>query len=220
MKNIYLIFIVFSFLTGCISETKREAIEKLKPLVIEDKIQSKTFGDTLKVEYEYRGDTVIQNRIDMKGVNDDNFDSSFTVISIWSTKHTSRLSCENKFKLTLDHIDYQFCFQDVLDQLDKDITEAKFKNDLMDAEGLGEIRTDIINYSNGKDIDLEFFGNSYLFDLVREINSELFDNKTKVKIDKINVEDYETNFSKGKNYYFLDRKNDTIAVYNRLEWMS
>lgn len=207
-------------MTGCVTETKREAFEQLKPLKIDDRVQSKTYGDTLKVEYQYHGDTVIQNRVDLKGVIDDNFDNSFTVISIWSTKQTSQLSCDEKLQLTLDYVDYQFCFQDVLDQLDKDIVKAKVKNDLIDVDGLKEIKTDLTNYRNGQEIDLEFFGNSYLFDLVREINSQLYDNKNKTKIDKINIEDYQTNFSKGKNYYFFNQSNDTIAVYNRLEWMS
>lgn len=207
-------------MTGCVTETKREAFEQLKPLKIDDRVQSKTYGDTLKVEYQYHGDTVIQNRVDLKGLIDDNFDNSFTVISIWSTKQTSQLSCDEKLQLTLDYVDYQFCFQDVLDQLDKDIVKAKVKNDLIDVDGLKEIKTDLTNYRNGQEIDLEFFGNSYLFDLVREINSQLYDNKNKTKIDKINIEDYQTNFSKGKNYYFFNQSNDTIAVYNRLEWMS
>jgi hypothetical protein len=218
-KTLYIITFI-SLLIGCSSEPKREVHEKLTPFVITNKISSKTYGDTLKIEYEYRGDTVIQKRIDLKGTTDDNFDSSFTAISIWSTKKTSELLCDKKLKLTLDSIDYEFCYQDVLKQFDKDIDIARAKEESWNAEGLLEMKTDIMNYQKGEVIDLDFFGNSYLMDLVRDINSNLYDNKTESRIEKISLEKYETNFSEGKNYYFLNKKNDTIAVYHRMEWMS
>lgn len=218
-KTLYIITFI-SLLIGCSSEPKREVQEKLTPFVITNKISSKTYGDTLKIEYEYRGDTVIQKRIDLKGTTDDNFDSSFTAITIWSTKKTSELLCEKKLKLTLDSIDYEFCYQDVLKQFDKDIAIARAKKESWNAEGLLEMKTDIMNYQKGESIDLDFFGNSYLMDLVREINANLYDNKTESRIEQISVEKYETNFSGGRNYYFLNKKNDTIAVYDRMEWMS
>ena len=43
--------------------------------------EEKVFGDSLKIIYEYFGDTVIQNRIDLKGTTDDDFDNSFIVTS-------------------------------------------------------------------------------------------------------------------------------------------
>ena len=88
LKKIFIISAFICFLIGCASESKREVQEALKPFVVKDKKESRTYGDTLKIMYEYRGDTVIQNIIDLNGITDDNFDSSFTAISIWSTKKT------------------------------------------------------------------------------------------------------------------------------------
>ncbi|PPK94929.1 hypothetical protein LY01_01682 [Nonlabens xylanidelens] len=218
-KTLYIITIISIFI-ACSTEPKREVQEKLEPFEITNRISSKTYGDTLRVEYEYRGDTVIQKRIDSKGTTDDNFDSSFTVTSIWSTKNTSKLLCDEKLKLTLDDIDYEFCYQDVLKQFDKEIALSKAKNNIWDADGLLEMKMDVMKYHNGKNIDLDFFGNSYLMDLVKEINVNIYDNKTKSLIEQISLEKYETNFSEGKKYYFLNKKKDTIAVYRRLEWMS
>lgn len=81
MKKIVVIALNILILIGCHSKSKRELIIDKKPIVKEYRTETKFFGDSLKVISEYRGDTIIQERIDLK-TSDNNFDSSYTTISV------------------------------------------------------------------------------------------------------------------------------------------
>jgi hypothetical protein len=221
LKKIIAIALNFLILIGCQTKIKKElTTDEVQTQQKEIRKETKVFGDSLKIEYEYRGDTVVQKRIDLKGTSDDNFDSSFTVVSIWSTKTTSKLNCDDELILTVDKVDFKYCYEDVFDKIEQDIIRAKEKDEPWQIDGLKKTKAKLVGNKKGKEVDLRWIKEYYIFDLLREIDFDVYDNRKKEKIDKVRVEKYETNFSGGRNYYFLNKKNDTIARFDITEWIS
>src|SRR5690606_2328320 len=124
LKNTIVIALTILILIGCQSKTKKELIIDEKPIVNENRTETKFFGDSLKVISEYRGDTIIQKRIDLKGTSDDNFDSSFTTTSVWSTRATSILKCADEIMLTVDVINFKFSYEDIFNKIDENIEKV------------------------------------------------------------------------------------------------
>ena len=182
--------------------------------------ETKVFGDSLKIDYEYRGDTVIQKRIDLKGVLNDNFDNSFTVVSVFSRKEKSKLLCSDKFKITIDNIDFQYCYEEIFSKLESDVIKYKESDEPWKLEGLNETKRKIIEYKNGGKPDLRWIKRNYIFNLIRELDFEIYDNRNNSEVKSIIIEKYETDFSGGHQYYFLNKDNDTIAKYNIRDWIS
>ncbi|WP_430467932.1 hypothetical protein [Winogradskyella ouciana] len=217
MKN-FLLILVLLIIFSCQSKTNSENnIETVFP----DKkygTETKVFGDSLKIIYEYKGDTVIQKRIDLKGTSDDNFDSSFNIVSIWSTQKVSKLDCTKYLKLNHDEVNFNFCLNDVISKVDNDI--LKYSDKTWKIENLEKLKKDLLNIKNGNSEKLTERTYYLIFDLIREINFSAFDNKTKSDIEKIRIEEYETNFSGGNNYYLINKKKDTIARFTVNHWIS
>jgi hypothetical protein len=214
MKQLYIILLIA--LTGC--QFKKDNNPQSNPNGENTILRKETqvFGDSLNVVYEYHGDTIIQNRIDLKGTNDDGFDDSFTVKSVWSTKYTTDLTCSKKLKIDQDGVEFHFCLDDVIQKVTTDIITSD-QDGLVDQ--LTKNKDELINIKNGK-ADSTLTETYYLtFDLLRTIDFSVVDNKTKSRIKKVRIEQYETDFSGGRNYYFIGDKKDTLARFDVNEWM-
>jgi len=219
LRKTFNIALSILILVSCQTKSKKELIIEDTPVPTENRKESKTFGDSLRIEYEYRGDTIIQNQIDLKGTSDDNFDSSFTVISVWSTKETSDLKCEDRLKLTRNGVDFIYCYDEILEKIERDILKAKKENESWKVQRINELKTKLSKYKNGKKTDLQWIKEYYIFDLLREIDLEIYDNQTESEVKIVRIEEYETDFSGGRNYYFLTKTNDTIARFDVLDWI-
>ena len=219
LKKTFIIALNILILIGCQSKTKKELTTDRKTIPTKNRIETKVFGDSLKVVYEYRGDTIIQNRIDLKGTSDDSFDSTFIVISVWSTRTTSDLKCLEELKLIVDGIELKFCYADIFNKIDADIKKAEETGEPWKVDSLNKTKTKLLNYKhNGKE-DLKEIKEYFQFSLLREIDFSAYDNQTNSMVQKVRIEKYETSFSGGRNYYFLNNANDTIARFDRTEWM-
>jgi hypothetical protein len=219
LKITFVIAISILILVGYQSKSKKEIIIENKPIFNENRIESKNYGDSLRIEYEYRGDTIIQSRIDLKVTSDDNFDSSFTVVSVWSTRETSELNCLDKLKLTRNSIDFIYCYDEILEKIDRDISKAEKEGESWKVQRINELKTKLSKYKNGAKIDLKWIKEYYIFDLLREIDFDIYDNQKKTEVKIVRVEEYETDFSGGRNYYLLTKTNDTIAKFDALDWI-
>tara|TARA_R110001592_G_scaffold301634_2_gene573044 strand:- start:4565 stop:5161 length:597 start_codon:yes stop_codon:yes gene_type:complete len=179
--------------------------------------ETKIFGDSLKIIYEYKGDTVLQKRIDLKGIWDDDFDSSFNIMSIWSTRMTSELNCSQNFKLNQNNVEFNFCIEDVIDKIENDIEKYAEKPWLI--KNHEKLKKELLEIKSGKLKKLTERTDYLTFELIREINFSAYDNETKSNAEKVRIENYQTDFSGGKNYYFINKGNDTIAKFSLNEWI-
>ncbi|WP_271394160.1 hypothetical protein, partial [Aequorivita sinensis] len=218
LKKIVVIALNILILIGCHSKSKRELIIDKKPIVKEYRTETKFFGDSLKVISEYRGDTIIQERIDLK-TSDNNFDSSYTTISVWSTRATSRLDCSDKITLTIDGIDFKFCYEDIFQKIDNTIKKAKEEDEPQKVDRLIETKNKFLNYKRNDQEDLSRIKEFFLFELLREIDFSAYDNQTKATVQKVRIVKYDTNFAGGRTYYLITKTNDTIARFDRTEYI-
>ncbi len=216
MKFFYTILILS--LLGCQSKNKIDSTTELKKINSINRDETKIFGDSLKIIYEYRGDTVIQTRIDLKGTSDDGFDNSFTIYSIWSTKIATELNCEQKLILVQNKVEFTFCLNDVMRKVEIDIENSDEKPWRLD--GLNKIKSDLKLIKKGEIDKLSVRTYYFTFDLLRNINFSIYENETKSSVKKVRIERYKTNFSGGRNYYLIDMKKDTIARFDVNEWIS
>lgn len=190
-----------------------------KPIVEENRTETKFFGDSLKVISQYRGDTIIQERIDLKDTSNSNFDSSYTTISVWSTRTTSDLKCFDKITLTIDRIDFKFCYGDIFKKIDNNIKKAKEEDLPQRVDRLIETRNKFLDYKQNEQEDLSEIKEFFLFKLLREIDFSAYNNQTKATVQKIRIVKYDTKFAGGRTYYLITKTNDTIARFDRNEYI-
>ncbi len=214
----YLLFLLTIIGIGCQSKDKLENILVDTPIKKElYRTETKVFGDSLKVISEYRGDTVYQKRIDLKGRSDDNFDGSFNVMIVWSTRSASELNCDQILKTDQNNIEFNFCLNDVIKKIENDlITYSDNPWKIMDLERL---KTELYDFKQGKLKKLDQLNYYLNFDLVKEIAFSAYDRETETNVEKVRVEKYETSFSGGRNYYLINKQNDTVASFAINEWM-
>lgn len=174
------------------------------------------FGDSLKVEYEYHGDTVIQNRIDLKGITDDGFDNSFTVTSIWSSRNPTYLDCRNRLKLREGNLYFTFCVDDVIKKVDNDIVHYNGEGF---EEELRKLRSELVKINQGTIDSLSTYTDYLTFDLLRSVDFSISTKDGRVRIKTVRIEEYETEFSGGRNYYIIGEKMDTVARFDVNEWI-
>ena len=184
--------------------------------VFTDKPNTKIFGDTLLIEYTYKGDTIYQKRTNLKWKKGSKQDKSYFIKSIWSTRFSSKLNCNQKLIITKNNMDYSFCLDDILlqtqQQLKKEVSRSWQKDSIL------KLQKELIKIENGEIETITSKNFFMLFDFIKNIDFEIFDNPSNSKISKVRVEHYETNFSNGNIYYLINKKLDTIAKYNIQNW--
>ena len=53
----------------------------------------------------------------------------------------------------------------------------------------------------------------------KDVDSVVIVDNNKLRIQAVLIEDYQTEFSKGKNYYFIKLNGDTVLDHHLLEWI-
>lgn len=176
------------------------------------KTETKFFGDSLKIEYTYIGDTVYQKRMDLKDKKDPN--NSFDVKSVWNTKKIEKLNCEKTIKISKEKILYIFCIDDVLDYTQKQLKRKKLP---IIKDSILKFQRKLLNIENGERDTIIVDNFHFIYDLVKSINCKIVVSKEDVVT--VRIESYETNFSGGNIYYLLNKKNDTIQKYHLQDWI-
>jgi|GEM_PF-5092764 len=215
LERLIIVFFIIA-LFGC--QSKNDKIQETSQIV--DTIVRRdtvTYGDSLRIIYKYIGDTVFQKRIDLKGVEDDGFDNSFSVKSIWSTMYPTELDCTRKLKLSVDSIEFEFCIQDALKYTVGEIIKAVNKPWI--SSDLEKTIQELIAFKNYKIDSLTIDTYRLTFEFLRNIDCSIYDYETNLKVDKIRIEKYETEFSGGYNYFLISNEKDTIARFHINEWM-
>ncbi|MBI1288889.1 MAG: hypothetical protein GC178_15080 [Flavobacteriales bacterium] len=186
------------------------------------------FGDSLRIEYEIYDNTIIQHRIDLKGTKDDGFDNSYTVTSIWSSREASAIDCKSELQIVWDSLDFRFCVEQVIRRYDSLITEAgPWRGEASDSLNvfnqkiieLQEIKSQLEKIKSKRIGRLNSMPFYMPFDLLRTIEFSVTDLRTDDQLNRVLVEDYETEFSGGKNFYLVNSTNDTIGKVHKNEYM-
>ena len=136
--------------------------------------------------------------------------------SVWSTKETSDLNCEQKIKISNRYIDYIFCLDDVLKQTQKELnnrTEIKWSKD-----SILKLQKELLQIERAERDTLSSNNFFMIYNFVRNLDFIIFDQVSNSKVQKVRIENYKTKFAGGHIYYLINKKQDTLASYNLLDW--
>ena len=106
MSNLRLYGLVFivSFFAACSDKSHKHAKGSIPGDTnhFPNVIQVKQFGDTMRLEIEKQGDTLIRHYIDLQDTKGkDNFDNSFTAISIYQRRDVDSIVTVEKKKMKI-----------------------------------------------------------------------------------------------------------------------
>lgn len=229
--GIYILLI--GIMISCTSESQSEGkIENTKEEFkqtnhFENISKVEVFGDSLRIEYEVYGDSIIQHRIDLKGTEGDGFDDSYTITSVWSDRISDLESCNSELKIIWDSLDFRFCTKEVIEHYNNLIEQAEpWKGEPTDTLNffnqeilrLQELKNQI-EKKKKKIIQLETMPIYLPFELSEKLQFKAIDLRTNDTISKIIREKYTTEFSGGRNFYLVNQKNDTIGRVHKNDYM-
>jgi len=206
MRIILAISIFISLLIlSCRSKTEIDS----RQYIFRDSTWVETYGDSLRIEFKRKNDTVIQKRIDLKGTDGDGFDDSFNVISVWSRMVPLALDCDKKTKFIWDSLEFTFCTPRLINYID-----SVSKKSPMIGMSYKDLRDSLMNKVN-----LFVEQREYLpFELMMHMRFELVDLRKHKPVLKMFVESYTTDFSGGRNFILMN-KMDTLETVHVMDWI-
>ncbi|MFV8280976.1 hypothetical protein ACNKXS_05500 [Christiangramia marina] len=223
MKTI-LIFLAVLTLTACNSqEAKEESQNKILHEEPSYRTKTKVYGDSLKVIYKYSGDTIFEDHIDLKGTSDDNYDSSLSMTTVWSTREMPAMECDRKLSLPQDDMIFSYCLGDVIQKIETDIKNSQ--DESWKSDRLQRLKKELKEIENGERDSLTFKPYHLNFLILKDLDYSAFDKVSKQKAHKMKIGKYFMEFtggnsSGGTHYYFITKENDTIAEFRIREWIT
>lgn len=216
-RRLYFIMTLFLGLAACDDSTqKAESTSNTKNRNhFSNIIQVQQFGDTVRIEIEKRGDTIIKHYIDLKGLADDNFDNSYNTVCTYILKPNDT-TINSTFCITVN--DYWLYFDQrkvnsYCDSIIKTLTSDYDRENIrpyyenLKKRALNKNKTNII-YLNSES------------ELIENFNCKIVNQKTKEKPKSILIEFYKTEFSGGKNYYLISTKGDTLGLFHKMDYIN
>ena len=218
MHNLILTFTILLLLScnhGKKSSLHSNLPDSLPSSAIKNIIEVKQYGDSIRVEVEKKGDTLIKHYKDLKGLSDDNFDDSYDAECVYRTiPNSHELYCD----FNLKESDYLICFskKQIVQYCDSMILACE-KSDEIQANLSTKVYKEYKEITLKKTNKINFF---MLPDLLVNVDFKIINTKTKEMPDAILVEYYKTSFSGGKIFSVITSKNDTIPFIHSNEYMN
>ena len=164
-----------------------------------------TYGDSLRIETECYGDSIIKHYIDLKGISDDGFDSSFNTTILREEKSTPKFNCKDIYQFTFEEFDIQFCKED----LKKEMARQKWTKQIADSIGISPQIDSIVGINN------DFI----LIGYIDQIDYQIIQKEIQDTIKRVLRGNYRTEFSGGIQYEIINSNKDTIDLFQRNSWM-
>lgn len=177
-------------------------------------IKVEQYGDTVRLEVEKQGSTLIKHYIDLKGLTDDNFDDSYNVVCNYETITNDTGIHSNCFFIAGD---YKLFFneQQIILYCDSVIQHLKpneWNNDVIKPP-YEELKKYALHKSNS-------YSSDKMQELILNINSKIVNLITKETPKSILVEFYRNEFSAGKNFYVITNKSDTVNWFHQMDYIN
>jgi hypothetical protein len=177
-------------------------------------IQVKEFGDSVRLEVEKKGDTIIKHSIDVKGLADDNFDDSYNMVCTYreipndTTVNSTACIYTGGFKFYFDR-------QDVINYCDSVIKALVSDYDL---RVIKPEYTGLKKYISKKSHTIVSPWCDQ--ELLVHFRSKILDHETSESPRALLIEFYKTEFSAGKNFYVISNKGDTVGLFRHMDYIN
>ncbi len=186
-------------------------------------IDSKTFGDSLRIEIRTLNDTILKKFIDLKGISDDNFDGTFETLLFYTVRQSKDSLLFQDDPLIFEHGPIKFTFRkkDILAMQGNDLrpytdSSPKFAI-VVKKESLQKLQEDI---KAGTSFDFQTY-KRLLPELLKRLDFHLSIKGYDKVLDKVRIEQYETGFSGGHNLQLIEENyQDTLRIMKINDWMN
>lgn len=211
MRIFILVLLVFLF-TNCKSQVSNN-----KKLSSDIKVEN--YGDTLRIETERLDKTTIKRSyVDLKGVSDDGFDSSFEVVSRYFEKKSTTIP-QDGYSFSVAGFDFVLSKNAFLRRLDKKINQLKKSNSIPpEIESHQKLKKIVVEKRSFDGLDryeAEFFTAQLLTYGTLRIDAK----NEQVQPYSLLIESYITPFSGGRNFHIKTSERDTIPIFSFEDWM-
>ena len=163
------------------------------------------FGDSLRIETECHGDSIIKHYIDLKGISDDGFDNSFNATILREEKSTPIFDCKDDFKFAFREFDIRFCKEELKQKMGK----ANSTKQIADSIGVNSHMDSLVGINN----------NFILIEYIDQIDYQIIQREWNDTIKSVLRGNYRTEFSGGIQYEIINSNKDTIDLFQRNSWM-
>lgn len=211
-------------LTACNSqEAKERSQDKTLKEESSHRTKTKVYGDSLKINYTYSGDTIFEQQIDLKASYGDPDDNSLKITTVWSTREMPALECDRKLSLPQDNMIFSYCLGDVIQKIETDI--KKSQGESWNSDRLQRLKKELKEIENGERDSLTFKPYHLNFLILKDMDYSAFDKVSKQKANKMKIGKYLMEFTSGSSsggthYYFITKEHDTIAEFRIREWIT
>jgi hypothetical protein len=221
MKNFLAVFIlaIVSCSHGNNDSKSGSKIESVNHF--ENVIHVEQFGDSMQLEVEKRGDTLIKHYMDLKGKTDDNFDDTYNVTCTYlgkandTTLRSNFYLEENGYRFYLDAGKYLAYYDSLISKMRKGYNIESMIKYYEDKKG----DVEYVKHLKQNEITLNPPGISEPEILIK-LTSKIVEIRTNEKPKSLLIEFYETEYTGGKTLYIISTKNDTIKFFSRTDWIS
>jgi len=180
----------------------------------ENVIEVKQFGDSVRLEVEKRGDTLIKHFIDLKGLSNDNFDDSYNSVCTYR-QITNDFSVSPTASITNGGFKFYFDRQKVLDYCDSIINQLTGEFDLQVTKPRYLGLRAYVMQQNQKETEA-----SYDAEVLTNFRTKIVDPKSSIEPKSLLIEFYKTEFSGGQNFYVITQTNDTVQVFHNMDYIN
>ncbi|MBN7813578.1 hypothetical protein J0A68_21665 [Algoriphagus sp. H41] len=212
MRTSVSIIVLLIFFANCKSQ-----ISKVTSFTPQTKIEN--YGDTLRIETVRIDKTTLKkNYIDLKGVSDDGFDSSFEVVSRYFEKKPVTFR-QDGYPFSVADFDFVLEKKSFLKRINKKIRSLEQSNafpfEIDPYQELARIVAENENLDS-----LESFENDFFIAQLLSRGTLLIEARNgKIQPHSLLIELYTTPFSGGRKFYIKSSEGDTIPIFSFNEWM-
>ena len=193
-KSKYLFFIIWILLIGCRNGNYFDNVCKVE-----------VFGDSLRIETECYGDSIIKHYIDLKGYYDDGFDSSFNATILRKEESTPQFDCKDDFKFSFREFDIRFCKEELKQKMERE----NWTKQIADSIGVNFQMDSLVGINN----------KYFLIGYINQIDYQIIQRERNDTIKLVLKGNYTTEFSGGIQYEIVNSMKDTIELFQRNSWM-
>ena len=217
MQQLLFIFFLLIMATSCNNIAGNNEVSLQTDSVITPRfpnvVKTEQYGDSVRIETENRGDTLIKHFIDLKGGSDDDFDDSFTATCTYeSFPNNSLINPELHF--TIKGYSIHFELQAAINFCDSII-----KADNLLKDNYTRFKTYILDQVNNKAKNSEDFSVYNLADLIQNLPFTIEHTQLLKRPKFILAEHYTTEFSGGDYFYLVTQAGDTLNLFHNLHYM-